>query len=544
MAMHVPRGPGFAQMMKEGARHISGLEEAVLRNIDACKELAGTTRSAYGPYGQNKIIINHLEKLFITNDAATIIRELEVQHPAAKMLVLGSQQQEQECGDGTNFVLVFAGALLENAEQLLRMGLSVTEVIEGYEQSTKKALDLLDGLVIDKITDKKDQAAVLKVIRTAIMSKQYGLEDFLGKIVTEACISVMSKSGYFNVDNVRICKIAGQGVQSSSWMPGMVFKRQVEGDVSKTENCKVVVYSCPLDIMQTETKGTVLIKTANDLMNYSQGEENQIEQQVKAIVDAGCKVAVTGGKVGELYLHYANKFGLMVVRVPSKFDVRRLCKAIGATALPRMTAPTSQEIGYCASVYVDEIGDSPVIVFKQESDKSPISTIVIRGATDNLMDDIERAIDDGVNAFKALTKDNRLLAGAGATEVELAKEISSYGEKCFGLEQYAIQKYAESLDEMPRAIAGNAGIKASEVLSMLHAAHQKGKKTSGVDIEAGVPAVKDSVESGIIDLYATKYWGIKFASAAACTVLRVDQIIMAKPAGGPKVKENKEWDED
>jgi T-complex protein 1 subunit theta len=209
-----------------------------------------------------------------------------------------------------------------------------------------------------------------------------------------------------------------------------------------------------------------------------------------------------------------------------------------------MTPPTAQEIGYCASVYVDEIGDSSVIVFKQESDKSPISTIIIRGATDNLMDDIERAIDDGVNVYKALTKDNRLLAGAGATEIELSKEVASYGEKCPGLAQYAIQKFAESLDELPRAIAANAGVKASEVLSMLHAAHQEGKKTSGVDIEAGIPAVKDAVESNLIDIFGSKYWAIKFAAVAACTVLRVDQIIMAKPAGGPKVKENKNWDED
>lgn len=544
MAMSVPRGPGFAQMLKEGAKHFSGLEEAVLRNIDACKELADTTRSAYGPFGQNKMVINHLEKLFVTNDAATIIRELEVQHPAAKMLVLASQQQEQECGDGTNFVLVFAGALLEQAEQLLRMGLSVTEVIEGYEQSSKKALELLPGLTVEELKDKKDQAAVARVIRTAVMSKQYGLEDFLASLVADACISVMPSSGHFSVDNIRICKIAGQGVQSSTTVPGMVFKRQVEGEVTKAEDCKVAVYTCPLDIMQTETKGTVLIKTAAELMDYSRGEESQVDEQVKAIAETGCKVVVTGGKVGEMYLHYANKYRLMVVRLLTKFDLRRLCKSIGATPLPRLTAPTAEEAGHCHHVRVDEIGDTPVVIFKQESNKSPIATIVIRGATDNLMDDIERAIDDGVNAYKALTKDARLVAGAGATEIELAKEIASYAEKCPGLAQYAIQKFAESLEQLPRAIAVNAGVKGSEVLSMLYAAHQEGKKTSGVDVEAGVPAVKDAVESNIVDLYITKHWAVKFATAAACTVLRVDQIIMAKPAGGPKAKENKEWDDD
>lgn len=531
-------------MLKDGARHISGLEESVLRNIEACKELADTTKSAYGPYGQNKMIINHLDKLFVTSDAATILKELEVQHPAAKMLVLASQQQEQECGDGTNFVLVFAGALLACAENLLRMGLSVTEVIEGYEQACKKALEILPTLVVKTIKDKRNKEEVQEVVKSSIMSKQYGLEDFLGPLVAETCVSTLPESGYFNVDNIRVCKILGQGVHNSQVIQGMVFKRQVEGDVKKAENCKVAVYTCPLDIMQTETKGTVLIKTAADLMSYSKGEETQIEEQVKGISDTGCKVIVTGGKVGELYLHFCNKYNIMLVRVPSKFDIRRLCKTIGATPLPRITPPTPDEAGHCDSVRVEEIGDTSVIVFKQESQDTPITTVVVRGATDNVMDDIERAIDDGVNTYKCLTKDGSVLPGAGACEIELAAQITSFGEKVPGLSQYAIQKFAEALEALPRAIVSNAGIKATNVIAQLYAVHQQGQKTFGADIEAEGPAVKDAVEAKIFDLYITKFWGIKFATRAACTVLSVDQIIMAKPAGGPKVKDNKGMDDD
>jgi len=544
MALHVPRAPGFSSMMKEGAKHLSGVEETVIRNIDACKELAATTRSAYGPYGQNKIVINHLEKLFVTNDAATILKELEVQHPVAKMIVMASQQQEQECGDGTNFVLIFAGALLENAEELIRMGLSVTEIISGYEQACKKALEILPDLVVETLKDVRDKTSVSRVIKSAIMSKQFGIEDFLSSLITDACISIMPQVGNFNVDNIRICKIVGQGVQGSTRVQGMVFKRQVEGDITKAEDCKVVVYSCPLDIIQTETKGTVLIKTAAELMDYSKGDELEVETQIKAIAETGCKVIVTGGKVGELYLHYCNQYQLMVVRLLSKFDLRRLCKSVGATALPRLTAPTADEMGVCSLVKVDEIGDTPVVIFRQAGESSPITSIVIRGATDNIMDDVERAIDDGVNAYKVLTKDGRLIAGAGATEIELATRIASYGETVSGLPQYAIQKYAESLEQLPRAIASNAGVKAQEVISKLYAAHQEGKKYAGVDVQAGVPAVLDSVESSIYDLYISKHWAMKFATTAACTALSIDQIIMAKPAGGPKAKENKDWDED
>uniref|UniRef100_A0A8C5ZUR4 T-complex protein 1 subunit theta n=1 Tax=Marmota marmota marmota TaxID=9994 RepID=A0A8C5ZUR4_MARMA len=486
MALHVPKAPGFAQMLKEGAKHFSGLEEAVFRNIQACKELAQTTRTAYGPNGMNKMVINHMEKLFVTNDAATILRELEVQHPAAKMIVMASHMQEQEVGDGTNFVLVFAGALLELAEELLRIGLSVSEAM-----------------------------------------------------------SIFPDSGHFNVDNIRVCKILGSGIYSSSVLHGMVFKKETEGDVTSVKDAKIAVYSCPFDGMITETKGTVLIKTAEELMNFSKGEENLMDAQVKAIADTGANVIVTGGKVADMALHYANKYNIMLVRLNSKWDLRRLCKTVGATALPRLTPPVLEEMGHCDNVYLSEVGDTQVVVFKHEKEDGAISTIVLRGSTDNLMDDVERAVDDGVNTFKVLTRDKRLVPGGGATEIELAKQITSYGETCPGLEQYAIKKFAEAFEAIPRALAENSGVKANEVISKLYAVHQEGNKNVGLDIEAEVPAVKDMLEAGILDTYLGKYWAIKLATNAAVTVLRVDQIIMAKPAGGPKPPSGKkDWDDD
>uniref|UniRef100_A0A665XBP6 T-complex protein 1 subunit theta n=1 Tax=Echeneis naucrates TaxID=173247 RepID=A0A665XBP6_ECHNA len=479
MALHVPKAPGFAQMLKDGAKHYSGLEEAVFRNIRACKELSQTTRTAYGPNGMNKMVINHLEKLFVTNDAATILRELEVQHPAAKMIVMASHMQEQEVGDGTNFVLVFAGALLELAEELLRM------------------------------------------------------------------VSIFPDSGNFNVDNVRVCKILGCGVLASSMLHGMVFKKEAEGDITSVKDAKVAVFSCPFDCTVTETKGTVLINSAQELMDFSKGEENLMEAQVKAIKEAGANVVVTGGKVADMALHYANKYNLMVVRLNSKWDLRRLCKTVGAVALPRMTAPTPEEMGHCDSVYLTEVGDTQVVVFKHEKEDSAISTVVIRGSTDNLLDDIERAVDDGVNTFKVLVRDKRLVPGAGATEIELAKQITSYGESCPGLEQYAIKKFAEAFEALPRALAENSGVKGSELISKLYSAHHEGKKNFGFDIEGDGPAVKDMMEAGILEPYMVKHWGIKLATNAAITVLRVDQIIMAKPAGGPKPPQGKkDFDED
>ncbi|KAM8835216.1 T-complex protein 1 subunit theta isoform 1-T1 [Synchiropus picturatus] len=545
MALHVPKPPGFAQMLKDGARHYKGLDEAVFRNIRACKELSQTTRTAYGPNGMNKMVINHLEKLFVTNDAATILRELEVQHPAAKMIVMASHMQEQEVGDGTNFVLVFAGALLELAEELLRMGLAVPEVIEGYKKACSKALEILPDCVCATAKNLHDVKEATSLIRTAVMSKQYGNEDFLAKLIAESCVSIFPESGNFNVDNVRVCKILGCGVTASSMLHGMVFKKEAEGDVKSVKDAKIAVFSCPFDCMVTETKGTVLINNAQELKDFSKGEEAMMETQVKAIKEAGANVVVTGGKVADMALHYANKYDLMVVRLNSKWDLRRLCKTVGAVALPRMTAPTPEEMGHCDSVYLTEVGDTQVVVFKHEKEEGAIATVVIRGSTDNLMDDIERAVDDGVNTFKVLVRDNRLVPGAGATEIELARRIASYGETCPGLEQYAIKKFAEAFEALPRALAENSGVKASELISKLYAAHHEGKTNMGCDIEAETAAIKDMTEAGIMDPYLVKYWGIKLASDAAITVLRVDQIIMAKAAGGPKVpKQRGHWDKD
>jgi len=537
MALHVPKAPGFSSMMKDGARFYSGLEEAVIRNIGACKEFAETVQTCYGPNGMNKMVINHLDKLFVTNDCATIIRELEVEHPAAKMLILGSQMQENEVGDATNFVIIIAGQLLKEAEGLIRMGLKPTEIADGYERALDKAIEILDTLSCADVKDSKDVKQVEKAIRSAVMSKQYGHEDFLASLISKACISSLPEQNTFNVDNVRICKILGSGLFKSEVVQGMVFRRSVESNVNRKENCKVAIYTCPVDSLQTETKGTVLIKTAEELTNFSRGEETQLEEQIKAIADAGVGVIVSGGKIGDMALHFINKYNMMAVRLVSKWDVRRLAKATGATALPRMTAPTAEEMGMADNVFIDELGDTEIVVFKVGAEQSKISTIVVRGSTDNYIDDIERAIDDGVNVYKGLTKDGRLTAGGGATEIELAQQIAAWGETHPGLEQYSIGKFAQALEVIPRVLAENSGVKAKEVISKLYAAHSEGKKNVGFDIEGESGDVKDCAESGVYDLLLSKKWALKYATNAACTVLRVDQIIMAKRAGGPKPRD-------
>ena len=280
-----------------------------------------------------------------------------------------------------------------------------------------------------------------------------------------------------------------------------------------------------------------MIKTAEELTNFSRGEETQLESQIKAIADSGANVVVAGGKFGDMALHYINKYDMMAVRLMSKWDVRRLARATGSTALPRMTAPTAEEMGMADSVYVDELGDTEVVVFKVGDKESRVSTIVIRGATDNYMDDIERAVDDGVNVFKGLCKDGRLTAGGGATEIELGRQVAQWAETHPGLEQYSINKFAEALEIVPRVLAENSGVKPKEVISKLYAAHSEGNKNMGFDIDGESGEIKDCLESNVLDLLLAKQWALKYATNAAAPILRVDQIIMAKRAGGPKPRD-------
>ncbi len=427
-------------------------------------------------------------------------------------------------------------------------------------------VDTLIELVVDEVKDLRSHRELAKAIRTVIASKQNGSEDFLADMVAEAVLAVLPKQPVnFNVDNIRVVKIMGGSLEQSKVVKGMVFGREPDGSVKKAKNAKVGVFSCPIDISQTETKGTVLLHNAKEMMDFTKGEESQLETSIKELHDSGLRVVVAGATVGELALHYLNRFGILVVKVLSKFELRRLCRVVGATPLARLGAPMPDEMGKVDVVETLEIGGDRVTVFRQENDATRTATLVIRGATQNHLDDIERAIDDGVNVVKAITRDPKLVPGAGATEMQLIERISAFGEKTPELSQYAIKKYAEAFEVIPRTLAESAGLDATEVLASLYAAHHKSSSrnedsdeddddddededwTMGVDVEnEDGTGTLDAKEEGILDLLVSKQWAIRLATEAARTVLSVDQIIVARQAGGPKPPsgQNPGWDED
>lgn len=415
----------------------------------------------------------------------------------------------------------------------------------------------------------RSHTELCKALRTVVASKQSGMEDVLASLVAEAVLAVLPKNPLnFNVDNVRVVKIMGGSVEQSRVVKGMVFGREPDGTIKKVRKAKVGVFSCPIDISQTETKGTVLLKNAQEMLDYTKGEEEGLETAIKELYDSGVRVVVAGATVGDLALHYLNRFNILVIKIQSKFELRRLCRVVGASPLARLGAPMPDEMGSVDVVETTEIGGDRVTVFRQEdpSTVTRTATIVLRGATQNHLDDVERAIDDGVNAIKAITKDPRLVPGAGATEIQLVERISAFADKTPGLPQHAIRKFAEAFEVIPRTLAESAGLDATEVLSRLYTAHQRRNKetesseeseegsssdeepywTTGCDLEIGTSdGTLDTMEEGILDLLASKSWAIRLASEAVRTILSVDQIIVARQAGGPKPPgPNPNWDED
>nr|AAP34647.1 chaperonin-containing TCP-1 theta [Bigelowiella natans] len=541
---------GIPNLFKSGTAHIRGTQEAVMKNIEACKDLATITRTSYGPNGMNKMIINYLEKLFVTSDAATMMAEMEVQHPAAKLLVLAARMQEREIGDGSNYVLVLAGELLKQARGLLELGLHPSEIIKGYVQAADVAMASLDELVTWKVEAK--ELAKKETIETAtfasLCSKQLTTVDILNPLIADACMCVMPKNvKNFNVDNVRTCKMMGGSVQHSEVICGVVVNRDTDTSVKSVLDAKVAVFTCAIDTATTETKGTVLIKDADELLDYNKSEERMIEASIKAIADSGVKVIVTGGSVGDMAKHFVEKYGMMLIRILSKFELRRLAKTVKANMQVRLGAVPPEAQGYCAKAYVREVGLQKVTVFEQKkTDLSQIATIMLRGSTKNILNDIERAVDDGVNVIKSLVKDGRFLPGGGATEIELARKLAELSNKEKTLSQYAIKKFAQSFEIIPTTLAENAGLKPLDVLTLLYSEHESGKKSAGINIDAQdvKQSVKDLAKDRIFDSLPAKKMAIKLATDAAVTVLRVDQIIMAKPAGGPKMGQRKgHWDD-
>jgi len=530
-------GSGLQGLLKDGYKQLSGVEMAIVRNIDAVNDLGKITRSSLGPNSMQKLIVNHLEKILVTSDAATIVGELEVEHPAASMVVMAAKNQEEEFSDLSNFVLTFAAELLWQAKSLIRVGVHPAEIVAGYKKASEICLEQLEDLVCHEVENVRSEEEVARAVRAVVDSKQFGYGELLSKLCAQAAVMVIPpapKKPTLNFDNVRVVKLIGGNIHQSEVMKGFIVRRPAESEVERVENARIAVFGTSVEAASTETKGTVALSNAEELLKYNKSEEALIEEQIKGIKDAGVDVIISGGSISEMALHFIDRYKLLAVKITSKWELRRLCRTTGATAMVRLGPPTPDEIGHCDLVETKELAGGRCVVFRQEKEDSKVATVVLRSSTTNQLDDLERAINDGVGTIKTYCSDARLLPGGGATEMELATRISSIADKTSGLAQYSLNKFAEALEVIPKTLAENAGKDPTELISDLYAAHKKGEKNAGVDVETG--KVGDMKKKGIFDTFAAKLQAYLLSTDVAITILRVDSLIVSKRAGGPKKK--------
>lgn len=535
-SMNYNAASGLGGMLKDGHEHLtddSGSGAVVARSIAAACELSRMLSSSLGPQGRCKLVVNHLEKMMVTSDCAAILAEVDVEHPAAKLLEKAVQQQEKECGDATNLTLLFAGELLNNTLDLMRtMGWKhSTDILEGYYLASQKLFnDLLPEhcLAMTIGHPSKDLQGLQLVLQPVLGSKQYGTQEKLSQLVAEACQIVLKEGQILQPESIRTVKILGGHLGQSVCIKGFVAQRGVETTKTSAQSAKIAVFASGIEASSTEAKGTVLMKSADDLKNYNKTEEAKMEEIIQGIAESGVQVVVSGGNISDMALHFIEKYGLLAVKIGSKWELRRLCQATGATALVRLGAPTPDEMGM-ANVKQQAVGGRTVTVFEND-EEGKIATLVLRASTNSVLNDLERAVDDGVHAVQMACKDGRLVYGGGATEIECAVQLHQFADSHPGLEQYAIRAFSKSLECVARILADNAGWDALQVVADLRAAHVTGKKEMGVDIDKQ-PGVTSMKESQIYDLMAVKKSALKLAVEAAITVLKVDQIIMSRKAG-------------
>jgi T-complex protein 1 subunit theta len=567
---------GLGGMLKQGTKHFADDDpfsaSVVLRNIDATLQLSRMLSSSLGPQGRCKLTVNHLGKITVTSDCASILSNLDVEHPAAQLLTQACQKQEEECGDNTNTVLAIGGELLWQTAALIgkMTWQPAPEILAGYHRAmTLVETVYLPALVCGNVTNVRDKEQLLRILTPVMAAKQYGSEGILAPLVADACLAVMADRGgngggsnsnsnnnntTLNVDSVRTVKFLGSSVASSTLLEGYVAVRGLETVCTSAADAKICIFACGLEASSTEAKGTVLMKTAEDLKNYNRTEEQNMSDIIESIANSGVKVVVTGGNVSDMALHFCDRNNLMLLKVSSKWELRRLSTAVNATALVRLGAPTPDEMGFCESVRQEEIGGRIVTVFTSGKE-GKLATIVLRASTSSVLADLERAVDDGVQAVAAACNDGRLVYGGGAVEMALSVALQQEAEQVPGLEQYALAAFGKALEVVPRTLAENAGWNATRVLADLKAAHAANPCTSsssssgsGSVCAVGVNIERDGVDDdgvtgagtadmqtvGVVDLLATKLSAIKLAVDAATTILKVDQIIMSKQSGGPQ----------
>ncbi|MDR0778516.1 MAG: TCP-1/cpn60 chaperonin family protein [Methanomassiliicoccaceae archaeon] len=513
-------------VLKEGTER-SKDKEAQFNNIAAAKAVADTIRSTLGPKGMDKMLVDTIGDVVVTNDGVTILKEIDVQHPAAKMVVEVAKTQDDECGDGTTTAVVLAGELLKQSESLIDSNVHPTVITNGFKLASIKAIELLK-----EISVKTDDKIIKRVAITALTGKSVGGEDeHLSDLVIKAAKAVMDE-GKVNVDNIKIEKKVGGVIKDTYMVEGIVIdKERVHPRMpKKVENAKIALLACPMEIKKTEMDAQISITDPASMAAFLAEEEATLKKMVDTIKAAGANVVLCQKGVDDLAQHYMAKQGIFGARRLKQTDLEALAKATGGKIIGNISEVTAKDLGNAKLVEERSIGTEEMTFITGCVNPKAVS-LVLRGGTEHVMDEVERAIHDAIRVVGITIEDGKVVAGAGAPEIELALRISEYASSVGGREQLAIEAFAKALEIIPWTISENAGIDSIDTIIKLKTAHEKKGKDGryyGLDLDTGEAV--DMLKKNVVEPLRVKTQAITSATEVANMILRIDDVIASRRA--------------
>lgn len=526
-------------ILKEGTQRSQG-RDAQRNNILAAKVVAETVRTTLGPRGMDKMLVSTIGDVVITNDGATIMKELDIQHPAAKMLVEVAKAQDNEVGDGTTTAVVLTGELLEKAEKLLDKDVHPTVIVEGYKKAAEKSKEILDSL--GESIDPNDAETLRKIAITAMGTKGVsGAKDYLAKLAVDAALLVKeTRDGKtkVDVDLVKVLKKHGKSLEETELVRGIVIDKEVAHPQmpKRTQNAKIALLNAKLEIEKTEFDAKININNPEQMKLFLDEEERMLKEMVDAVSGSGANFVFCEKSIDDIALHFLSKKGISAVKNVSSGDMEKLAKATGAKIVASVKDLASSSLGAAKVVEESKIGDDKLIYVRDA--KNPMAvTVVLRGGSEHVVDEAERSLHDALCVVRDAIEDAKVVAGGGAPEAELAKQLRGFAVQVGGREQLAIEAFAEAMESIPLALAENAGLDPIDIMVELRAKHEGvGNQWYGVDVFSG--GVKDMHKLNVIEPLRVKSQVIKSATEAASMILRIDDVVAAKgtkggPPGGP-----------
>ena len=522
-------------ILKEGTTRSRG-KEAQRNNIMAARVVGEVLKTTLGPRGMDKMLVDSLGDITITNDGAAILNEIDVEHPAAKMMVEIAKTQDDMVGDGTTTTVVLASELLKKAEELLDQNIHPTVLVSGYRKAAQKAIEIIGKVAVP--VDIEDKKTLLKVALTSMSSKAVGAaREHLAQIAIDAVKQIAEKRGdkmIADIDNIQLVKKTGKSLLETQLIRGIIVDKEVvhPGMPKKKENAKIALLDSALEIEKTEISAEIRIRDPSQMKAFLDQETNMMAEMVQKIKASKADVVFCQKGIDDMVQHFLAKEGIIAARRVKESDMEKLSRATGAKIVSDLEDLKANDLGMAGIVEERRIGDDKMIFVEKCKDPHSVA-ILIRAGLERMVDEAERAMTDALSVVSDVIENNKIVAGGGAVEIEVAKELRRYATKVGGREQLAVEAFADAVEVIPRTLAENAGLEPIDVLVDLRSAHEKEDgKYIGIDVFTG--KTQNSLDNGVIEPISVKEQAVKSASESAAMILRIDDVITAKaPKGGP-----------